>query len=89
MKIAIIGYGYWGPNLVRNFNKTPGCEVAYIFDLNEKQLNRANKAFPNIKLVSNYEEILQDKTITAVAIATPVFTHFNPDDHRLEYAFPG
>ncbi len=76
MKIAIIGYGYWGPNLVRNFNNTPGVEVACIFDLNEKQLKRANNAFPDIQLVNNYDEILQDKTITAVAIATPVFTHF-------------
>lgn len=76
MKIAIIGYGYWGPNLVRNFNNAANCEVACIFDLSEKQLNRANKAFPNIKLVSNYDEILKDKSIDAVAIATPVFTHF-------------
>lgn len=76
MKIAIIGYGYWGPNLVRNFNNAANCEVACVFDLSEKQLSRAGKVFPNIKLVSNYDDILKDKSIDAVAIATPVFTHF-------------
>ncbi len=76
MKIAIIGYGYWGPNLVRNFNNTSGCEVACIYDLSPNQLEKAYKAWPNIPRHSDYQKVLQDKTIDAVAIATPVFSHF-------------
>jgi len=76
MKIAIIGYGYWGPNLVRNFSNTEGCEVAYVFDLSEKQLARVKSNYPDITTTTQYADILNDTTVDAVAIATPVFTHF-------------
>lgn len=76
MRIAIIGYGYWGPNLVRNFNNTKGVEVAYVFDLSDKQLNRVRATYPNISVTKEYSDVLNDNTVDAVAIATPVFTHY-------------
>lgn len=76
MKIAIIGYGYWGPNLVRNFNLADDCMVSWVFDLSEKQLNRVRKSYPDIKTTTQLEDVLHDTTVDAVAIATPVFTHF-------------
>lgn len=76
MKIAIIGYGYWGPNLVRNFSLAENSEVSWVFDLSEKQLDRVKKSYPNIKTTTNYQDILHDPETDAVAIATPVFTHF-------------
>ncbi|MDT8446013.1 MAG: Gfo/Idh/MocA family oxidoreductase [bacterium] len=76
MKIAVIGYGYWGPNLVRNFSWTPGVEVAYVCDLDPKQLAKVSAMFPNVgKTTTNYQEVLDDPSIEAVAISTPVQTH--------------
>lgn len=77
MRIAIIGYGYWGPNLVRNFNNTKDVEVACVFDLKDNQLDRVKATYPNVKTTKDYNEILKDNSIDAVAIATPVFTHFD------------
>lgn len=76
MKIAILGYGYWGPNLVRNFNNAKDCEVSWVFDMSEQQLIKVNNTHPNIKTTKLLDEILNDPETTAVAIATPVFTHF-------------
>lgn len=76
MKIAIIGYGYWGPNLVRNFSNANNCEVSWVFDLNPKQQDRVKKLYPGIQVTSNYNDILNDQTTDAVAIATPVSTHY-------------
>lgn len=76
MKTAIVGYGYWGPNLVRNFNSTEHSEVVMVFDLSEKQLERVRKAYPKIHTTTRYEDIIDNPEIDAVAIATPVFTHF-------------
>ncbi|MFK8105230.1 MAG: Gfo/Idh/MocA family protein [Saprospiraceae bacterium] len=85
MKIAIIGYGYWGPNLVRNFANTPDCEVAYVLDQSSQQLQRVQKAYPNVKTTSNYDEILADNSVDAVAIATPVSAHYPLAKQALEH----
>lgn len=76
IKIAQIGYGYWGPNLARNFFELSGCSLKYICDLQEKNLRKAGEKYPSVKLTKNYEQILADNTIDAVVIATPVSTHF-------------
>jgi len=77
MKIAVIGYGYWGPNLVRNFSWAPNAQVKYVCDLDEKQLARVKGMFPNVeKTTTNLQEVLDDPQVEAVAISTPVRTHF-------------
>lgn len=85
MRISIIGYGYWGPNLVRNFNNTKGVEVASVFDLSEKQLNRVQSSYPSIATTTNFNDVLKDDSIDAVAIATPVFTHFSLASEALKH----
>jgi predicted dehydrogenase len=74
--VGIIGYGYWGPNLVRNFFETPGCRVVSVTDLRENQLARVRARYPTVETTTDYRELLRDPRIDAVAIATPVSTHF-------------
>ncbi|MEO1515090.1 MAG: Gfo/Idh/MocA family oxidoreductase [Bacteroidota bacterium] len=85
IKVAVVGYGYWGPNLVRNFSNTEGCEVAYVFDLSASQLERVRKAYPSIHTTDDYSKILKDASVDAVVIATPVFSHFGLAKDALEH----
>jgi predicted dehydrogenase len=73
---AIIGYGYWGPNLVRNFAATPDCKVHTVADLSQDRLNAALKAYPNLLTTTDINAVINDTSIDCVVIATPVFTHF-------------
>ena len=74
--VGIIGYGYWGPNLVRNFFETPDCRVVSVSDLREHQLARVRARYPTVETTTDFRELLNDPRIDAVAIATPVHTHF-------------
>lgn len=76
ISIGIIGYGYWGPNLVRNFFAANDCTIVSVADARAERLEHLHKVFPTIKGVKSAEEIINDSTIDAVVIATPVFTHF-------------
>ena len=76
MKIGVVGFGYWGPNLVRNFQATPGVDGVVCFDSSEKRLQIAKQKFPTIETFSNYDDLLKRDDVKAVAIATPVSTHF-------------
>ena len=76
INIAIIGYGYWGPNLTRNFNSNSGCRVKYVVDSSEARLKAAKSLYPDIIPVKNFDDILGDDSLDAVAIATPVTSHF-------------
>jgi len=86
MKIGIIGCGYWGPNLVRNFNALDDVTVAAVSDLREERLKFLARLYPNIKLLTkNADDILHDKKIDAIVIATPVSTHFPLGMEALEH----
>ena len=76
MNVGVIGYGYWGPNLVRNFAELAGCNLAAIADLDETKLALAKRRFPAVHTTTDIEELMRDRTIDAIAIATPVNTHF-------------
>ena len=76
IKIGVIGYGYWGPNLVRNFSETPGMSVAGVADLDPKKLEIVQKRYPGVNTTSRFQDLLEDKDIDAIAIATPVNSHF-------------
>lgn len=76
VNIAVIGYGYWGPNLVRNFAETPGLNLVAVSDLDADKLAIVNKRYPAVRTTTNYEELLADAGIDAIAIATPVNTHY-------------
>ena len=85
MNVAVIGYGYWGPNLVRNFSWQEGTTVKYVCDLEKKRLDLVKNQFPNIEIITQeYRRILADPQVDAVAIATPVHTHFSIAKAALE-----
>lgn len=75
VRVGIIGVGYWGPNLVRNFFQLPNCEVVRVCDISKKQLSAISRQFPSIAVTEKLEEVIDDPTITAVVIATPSDTH--------------
>ena len=77
IKVGVIGYGYWGPNLVRNFMTAPGSEVTRVCDLREERLAPLRKLYSGIKTCSDSTELINDPQIDAVVIATPVSSHFD------------
>lgn len=76
INIGVIGYGYWGPNIVRNFFATPNCTVRMVADGRPERLNALAKIFPSIQGVKDAQEIINSGEIDAIVIATPVYTHF-------------
>ena len=76
IRVAVIGYGYWGPNLVRNFSGLDGCQVTAVCDLDSESLARASRLYPAIRVTESIDELLAGGDIDAVAIATPVASHF-------------
>lgn len=74
--IAVIGFGYWGPNLVRNLDGAPGARVVAVSDLRREQLAKVQARYPAVKTTTDYRELLNDPSIDAIVIATPVSTHF-------------
>lgn len=75
--VGVIGYGYWGPNLVRNFSEIPGSELLWVCDLQTERLARLRSRYPAVQITEHVEDVLGDPEVHAVAIATPVSTHFN------------
>ena len=84
MKIGLIGYGYWGPNLARNFNQNPDLELSYICDFSADRLKTASVIFKQTKFVNDPEVLFRDTTLDAIAVATPVSTHFDLAKRALE-----
>jgi predicted dehydrogenase len=76
IRIGAIGYGYWGPKVVRNLQGVDNCEVVAICDKNLAALQRAKKAHSNIELTTDLTKVLTSPQVDAVAVITPVWTHF-------------
>jgi predicted dehydrogenase len=74
--VAVVGYGYWGPNLVRNLYETSGARLVAVCDLKKDRLSAVEKRYPSVRITDDFEEILRDRQIDAVVIATPVSSHF-------------
>lgn len=77
IKIGVIGCGYWGPNLIRNFNEVKDASVVACVDTDEERLKYVKQRFPSVEVTSNYRDLIRRKDIDAVAISTPVSTHFS------------
>jgi len=75
LKIGVVGYGYWGPNLVRNFTAADDCQVTAVCDMSDDRLGQVTKLYPSVSLFKDFDEFLASD-VEAVAIATPVHTHF-------------
>ncbi len=76
MNIGIIGCGYWGPNLIRNFDALPSASLVYICDIDEGKLKTMKSNYPYVKTTTDYNEVLSEPTIDAIVVATPVFKHY-------------
>jgi predicted dehydrogenase len=76
MRVGFVGYGYWGPNLARSFAQTQGCTVAALCDEDCERLSLATSCYPAARLTTSYDELLCDRSIDAVVIATPARLHF-------------
>lgn len=74
--IGVVGCGYWGPNLIRNFNSLPNAKVAAVCDLSEHRLEHMKNLYPGVDVYTDFEEMLSSAGLDAVVVATPVRTHF-------------
>jgi predicted dehydrogenase len=74
--VALIGYGYWGPNLLRNYMELPGAWVEWVCDTRPDALAKAAARYPAVAGTTDYQQVLDDPKVDAVVIATPISTHF-------------
>jgi predicted dehydrogenase len=77
IKVGVIGYGYWGPNLVRNFMETDGMTVTMVADLSEANLAKVRSRYPTVHTTRDHNDLFRSTDVDAVAIATPVSTHYD------------
>ncbi len=84
IRLGILGYGYWGPRIVRNFHNIEGCEVSMVCDTSRAALARAVHDVPGVRVTSDPCEILTSAHIDTVAVITPVSTHFKLAKAALE-----
>jgi predicted dehydrogenase len=84
IRVGVIGYGYWGPNVVRNLHGLDDIRVDVVCDKSSAALDRVRKAYPNIRTTSNPCEVLCSPEIDAVAVITPVWTHYELAKKALE-----
>jgi predicted dehydrogenase len=76
INVGVIGYGYWGPNLVRNLFEVEETQVAAVSDMRQDRLDIVKSRYPSVEVSTNYRDLLNNPKIDAIAIATPVHTHF-------------
>ncbi|BAP55040.1 oxidoreductase domain protein [Thioploca ingrica] len=77
IQVGVIGYGYWGPNLVRNFMGVAGAKVIAVSDLNPESLPKVQSRYPSVQVTTRTQDLLENPQIDAIVIATPVSTHFD------------
>jgi predicted dehydrogenase len=75
IRVGLAGLGYWGSNIARNLEAMPGCELAWCCDTDPAHRERAAAAFPGARIAAGLDELLEDGSVDAVAVATPVPTH--------------
>ena len=73
--MGVVGLGYWGPNLARNFDRLEDAELSWLCDESEERLSRHGPGFPGARATTSLDDLLADPALDAVALATPVQTH--------------
>jgi len=76
INIGVVGCGYWGPNLIRNFSALPDCHVRYVCDKDEKRLAHMKQLYPAVEPTKDFEKVVGDKEVDAVVVVTPVHLHY-------------
>jgi predicted dehydrogenase len=84
VRVAVVGLGYWGPNLVRNLFELASAEVTLVCDRRPEALEQVQKRYPSIRGVTAFDEVLDDETVEAVVVATPIGTHYHLALHALQ-----
>ena len=84
VRVGVIGYGYWGPNIVRNLHGLEKAQVATVCDQNPATLQRAGRSYPGMPLTTDVSDVLRSTEIDAVAVVTPVWTHYELAKAALE-----
>ena len=84
LRMGVIGYGYWGPNIVRNIRSIDNAELVSVCDKSPAALRRAAKGYPGVHLTTDFAEVLRSPDIDAVAVITPVWTHYELAKSALE-----
>jgi predicted dehydrogenase len=84
IRVGVIGYGYWGPNIVRNFHTHSNSEVVVVCDTSNKCQERVHKAHPAIPFTTEANEVLKSPNVDLVAVVTPVWTHYELAKAALE-----
>jgi len=85
VKFGVIGYGYWGPNVVRNLNLMDKAEVLVVCDKSPASRKRVQKAYPSLRVTSDAAEMMSSKDLDAIAVITPVWTHYELAKAALEH----
>ena len=76
IRIGVIGYGYWGPNMVRNFAEAPGSQVVMVSDLRSERLSLAQSRHPSLRITQKASELIENPEVDAVVVSTPVSSHY-------------
>ena len=84
VRLAVVGLGYWGPNLVRNLVELPEADLAYVCDVRHDALNAIGRRYPAVQRTTSFDEVIADPAVDGVAIATPVSTHYDLARSALE-----
>ena len=85
VRVGVIGYGYWGPNIARNLSALDNCQLAAVCDKNPASLKRAQRAHPGAQLTTDMSQVLRSPDVDAIAVVTPVWTHFELAKAALEH----
>lgn len=75
LNVGVAGCGYWGPNLIRNFSQIPDCRVKQVCDTDENRLKHMKKLYPTVATTKAFEDLVKDKDLDAIIVATPVHLH--------------
>jgi predicted dehydrogenase len=84
IRFGVIGYGYWGPNVVRNLDHTEGSKVVAVSDMSPAALKRVSKSYPNVRVSADSADVIASPDIDAIAVVTPVWTHYELAKAALE-----
>jgi len=76
IKLAVVGYGYWGPNIIRNVIDRPELELWGLCEMNAERVAKFSARYPGVRTTDDLDEVLADPTVDAVSIATPPATHY-------------
>ncbi|MEO0016912.1 MAG: hypothetical protein RLZZ522_195 [Verrucomicrobiota bacterium] len=76
LTVGVVGLGYWGPNLARNFNQLPGCRLGALCDLDPERLEKMRTLYPKVARYVSFNQMLEEANLDAVIVATPVHQHF-------------